>query len=195
MDKADWRQELLRRRNSLPSAIRRQAVKAVTLALLTLPELRMARTIGLYADFRGEVPTARLGLLLWMAGKAVALPVSDRRQKSLVFRRVGHWHQLCRGTYGIREPNPGCPLVPTRSLDLLVVPGVGFDRGGYRLGYGMGYYDRLLAEIAPGCITVGLAFACQVVPALPREAFDRPVALVLTEDESIRPGEEARGIQ
>ena len=195
MDKADWRRDLLRRRNVLPPAIRRQATRAIILALLTLPELRMARTIGLYADFRGEVPTARLGLLLCLAGKTVALPVSDRRQKSLIFRRIDHWHQLCRGAYGIREPNPGCPLVPPRALDLVVVPGVGFDRRGYRLGYGMGYYDRLLAELAPGCATVGLAFACQVVPVLPREAFDRPVDLVLTEDESIHTREEARGIQ
>lgn len=195
MDKADWRRELLRRRNSLTPAIRRQAARAITLALLTLPELRMARTIGLYADFRGEVPTVRLGLLLCLAGKTVALPVSDRRQKSLVFRRVDHWHQLCRGTYGIREPNPGCLLVPSRALDLIVVPGVGFDRRGYRLGYGAGYYDRLLEELAPGCTKVGLAFACQVAPALPRADFDRPVDLVLTEDESIRPREETRGIQ
>ncbi|RPH75696.1 5-formyltetrahydrofolate cyclo-ligase, partial [bacterium] len=164
LDKADWRRELLRRRNSLPTTIRRRAARVITLALLTLPELRTAKTIGLYADFRGEVPTVRLGLLLSLAGKTVALPVSDPRQKSLVFRRVDHWHQLCRGTYAIREPNRGCPLVAARALDLLVVPGVGFDRRGYRLGYGMGYYDRLLAELAPGCTTVGLAFACQVVP-------------------------------
>lgn len=187
MDKASWRAEMLRRRGSLPPARRRLAARRITQNVLSLAELQGASFVGLYADFRGEVPTARLALLLCSAGKELALPAADPKSKTLTFHRVAHWHQLHVGFYGIREPNHGCPAVSPRDLDLLIVPGLGFDRRGYRLGYGAGYYDRFLPGLAPGCRAVGLAFACQVAPLLPHEPMDRPVDLIVTEDEIIRP--------
>lgn len=185
-DKRAWREELLRRRIALPPAFRRRAGREMALALLSLPETMSARIVGLYANFRGEVPTARLGLLLCRAGKSVAFPAVARAERRLVFRRVVHRRQLAAGTYGIREPLPDCPPVAPRALDLVVVPGVGFDRRGYRLGYGAGYYDRFLRTLRPDCFKVGLAYACQVVPILPAEAHDLRLDAVVTEEGVLR---------
>ena len=187
MDKPAWRKELLCRRDSLPAWYRRRAERTIIRSVMSLPEMGMAETIGLYADFRGEAATARLALLCCLAGKSLALPVADQREKGLVFRRVISRHQLHRGAYGIREPGPGCPPVSPRSLDLLVVPGVGFDRRGGRLGYGAGYYDRFLPLLRDDCAKIGLAFACQVVPLLPRGGHDVNMDAVVTEDGIIRP--------
>lgn len=186
MDKTAWRRELLAKRATLPAAIRRRAGRVIATSVLSLPEMAAAKRVGLYADFRREVPTCRLACLLKLAGKEIALPVTDAKNKRLAFRRIVHRRQLHRGAYGILEPNPGCPMVPARALDLIVVPGVGFDRRGHRLGYGMGYYDRYLAETSPACIAVGLAYSFQVVPLLPHEPLDRRMDLVITEMEVIK---------
>lgn len=177
----------------MPTAIRRRAARQIALSTLCLPEVRAARRVALYADFRHEVPTSRLGLLLGLAGKIVALPVMDQREKCLRFRQIDHRHQLAPGPYGIREPGPGCPPIAPDELDLILLPGVGFDRRGFRLGYGGGYYDRFLPYLAATTVTVGLAYSCQVVPILPHGAFDRPVDLVVTEDEVITVPSALRG--
>ena len=191
MDKPAWRKELLNRRTALPAVLRRRAGRTIAHTLLALPEITHARHIAIYADFRGKVPTARTGLLLYRAGKTLALPVVDPRSKRLIFRRIEHWHQLCPGPYGLRQPGPGCQAIAPADLDLVIVPAVGFDRGGYRLGYGGGYYDRFLPELGAACVTLGLAFACQVVPALPHGPLDQTVDIILTEDEVIRIGGKA----
>ncbi|MGQ9780388.1 MAG: 5-formyltetrahydrofolate cyclo-ligase [Bacillota bacterium] len=182
MDKETWRRELLRRRTALSPAFRRRAGRLVARQVLSLPEVQAARVVGLYADFRGEVPTLRLAFLLCRVGKTLAFPAVIPQEKRLVFRRVRHRRDLVVGTYGIREPRPDAPPIPLRALDVVVVPGVGFDRRGYRLGYGAGYYDRVLDLLRPDCFKVGLAYACQVVPVLPVDAHDRRLDALVTEE-------------
>ncbi|NLG83265.1 MAG: 5-formyltetrahydrofolate cyclo-ligase [Firmicutes bacterium] len=182
LEKEAWRKELLRRRMALPPAFRRRVGRLVALRLLSLPEVQLARVVGLYADFRGEVPTARLALLLCRAGKTLAFPAVIPWEKRLVFRCVRDRRDLVVGTYGIREPRPDVPSIARRALDVVVVPGVGFDRRGYRLGYGAGYYDRFLRTVRPDCFKVGLAYACQMVPVLPAEAHDLRLDAVVTEE-------------
>ena len=193
MDKASWRRELLHRREDISSTERRRAELEICEAALKLPELKSARTIGLYAALGGEVSLDRLAIRLCLAGKGIALPVADRGNKNLVFRWVGHWRQLQRGCYGIREPLPVCEALSPENLDLLFLPGLGFDRRGFRLGYGAGYYDRFLARLPEKCLAIGTAFAGQVVPLLPTETHDHPVRILLTELEIIRPGLEPPG--
>ena len=83
------------------------------------------------------------------------------------------------GPYGIREPAATLPVVAPRDLDVMLVPGVAFDPRGNRLGYGGGYYDRVLA--ARPCLTIGIAWTFQVVDAVPMEPWDQPVDALLTE--------------
>lgn len=115
-------------------------------------------------------------------GHAVALPVVAGRDRPLVFRV---WHEgdaMKEGQWGIREPLESAPEVTPR---VLLVPLLAFDRAGYRLGYGGGFYDRTLAQLrAHGdAIAIGAAWAAQEVPAVPHGEHDQPLDWILTERE------------
>ena len=93
------------------------------------------------------------------------------------------------GRFGIREPKPqvGTPQA-IADIDAILVPAVAFDRRGYRVGYGGGYYDRFLPELRGRAVRVGLAFACQLVDSVPAGAHDVPVDFIVTETEIIATG-------
>jgi 5-formyltetrahydrofolate cyclo-ligase len=87
------------------------------------------------------------------------------------------------GPHGLREPDPAaCPVVTPAAIALVLVPGLGFARGGARLGRGAGYYDRWLAALPVGARTLGVAFAGQMLPAVPCDAHDWRVDHILTDD-------------
>ena len=87
---------------------------------------------------------------------------------------------LVRHRYGMLEPSETCPIFPIAQLQLVVVPGIAFDRKGYRLGYGKGFYDRFLANCPP-VIPIGLAYQIQIVEDTFPEAWDVPVQHIFTE--------------
>lgn len=82
--------------------------------------------------------------------------------------------------YHILEPKKKTAIIDPKSIDLYIVPGIAFDRNGYRLGHGKGYYDRLLAGI--NVPKIGLAYSVQVVAELPRSSYDVPMTMVVTEE-------------
>ena len=88
LDKSAWRAEFLRRRRSIPPSCRRLATRGIVSTLFHLPELQKAEKIALYADFRGEAPTVRLGMSLCLDGKTLALPVTLWEERRMIFRRV-----------------------------------------------------------------------------------------------------------
>ena len=116
----------------------------------------------------------------------VCLPVVEARGRPLRFRRWAPGDPLVSGAYGAMVPAEDAgELAP----DVLIVPLLAFDRAGYRLGYGGGFYDRTLQALrATGPRqAIGLAFAAQEVAAVPRTATDQPLDLIVTEAEIIRP--------
>lgn len=127
-------------------------------------------------------------LMECLAGRGcpLVLPVVTARGRPLSFRRWDVGDLLEDGPHGTLHPLADAPeLVP----DILLVPLLAFDAGGYRLGYGGGYYDRTLAGLrAQGRVTaIGLAFAAQRVAAVPRDHHDQPLDLVLTENGPLTP--------
>jgi 5-formyltetrahydrofolate cyclo-ligase len=96
--------------------------------------------------------------------------------------------ELVPGRYDILEPDRQiCRLCAPRDADAVLVPALAFDRDGYRLGFGGGYYDRLLSRLDPHNLTIGLTFHHALLDLLPREAHDQPVRVVCTDRETIRP--------
>ena len=89
--------------------------------------------------------------------------------------------RLVAGPWGIKEPAADCPLTQIDEIDFMLVPGVAFDRRGQRIGYGAGFYDRLLARRHRHTDCVAIAFDCQVVPRIPTEAHDQPIDRLITE--------------
>lgn len=153
--------------------------------LVLLPEWRRARAVALYASLPGEPDTNLLFGRARAEGKRVFYPFSRVGDRTLGFAEVESLESLRPGALRFREPPPaggGQKL----QVDLLLVPGLGFDREGMRLGRGRGYYDRTLAEIGGGVIRAGLFFSWQELPQVAVEAHDQRMDLVVTEKEAIR---------
>lgn len=182
MEKRALRKQMIEARLALAPAEREERSRRAQMALLASPWFEQARTILLYLPFRGEVGT---GLLARAAGKQLVLPRVQREPRKLWLHR---WDgEPVAGAYGILEPAAAWPLVEPGEIDLVVVPGVAFDRRGNRLGYGGGYYDRTLPLMA-GAVKVGLAYGLQLVAALPAEPHDVPLDGIATEEGLIRCG-------
>jgi 5-formyltetrahydrofolate cyclo-ligase len=141
---------------------------------LALPHQRIA----LYASKGSEVDTAGIDEALRARGAIVVYPrVLDDRLE-LLFRAVQRT-ELERGRFGLLEPALGEALDPA-TIDLILVPGLAFDRDGWRIGWGRGYYDATL-KLATQAVSVGLAFECQLVDEVPHEPHDTRLTHVLTE--------------
>ncbi len=149
--------------------------------LIALPFFSRARCVALYAGDPDEVPAERLAEAL--GARAVFARVV-KGERVLSFRRVLP-AQLVKGPLGIRQPAADSPEVALGEIDLFVVPGAAFTREGARVGRGGGYYDATLAAARPGALRVGVCFDCQLVEALPLEAWDLKVDWVVTESAAI----------
>ncbi len=113
------------------------------------------------------------------AGKTVALPRYVPDTGSYAACRIEQYPQDCiSGKFGIPEPSPACPIFPPNRLDLSLVPGLGFDLSGHRLGRGKGYYDRILKEVTG--IRCGVAFDEQLIDQIPTEPHDIALNCILT---------------
>lgn len=138
---------------------------------------RHAKTVMFYMSCGGEVQTESMITDAQKLGKRVVVPVCG---KNGVLRPclLKDGAALRQGPYGIREPADKKPL-DTRSLDLVIVPGVAFDRSGRRLGRGKGYYDRFLHTIPKRIVSIGLAYDFQIMPTVPTTCHDVDVHTVL----------------
>lgn len=176
------RQALAARRALADRASRSQSVLANATAL---PEFGTARTILIYVDARSEVRTRTLIAESLADGRTIAVPwCRDGKRLGLFHLRA--LDELVPGRFGILEPESGLRDHPSRtigpaSLDLALLPGVAFDRRGGRLGHGRGYFDRLLAELRPDAVRVGLAFECQLVEEVPMGPHDVRLDAIVTE--------------
>ena len=132
-----------------------------------------------------EIDVMPLLRALAARGHPVALPVVAGRGRPLVFRRWVEGDAMAAGPFGIREPLDGAPEIAPR---ILLVPLLAFDRAGYRLGYGGGFYDRSLATLRETgeALAVGVAWAGQEVAAVPRGAHDQRLDWIVTEREAFR---------
>ena len=182
-DKAKLRSEALARRDALPAAERQAAAEAVAARTFPLP-LAPGVIVSGFMPMKSEISPLPLMRKLAGQGARLALPVIAGRGKPLTMRAWTFGEPLSAGVWGIREPEPEAAEVEP---DILLVPLLAFDRAGYRLGYGGGYYDRTIARLRgrKRVTAVGIAYAAQEVPAVPKTPGDARLDLVLTEQEAI----------
>jgi 5-formyltetrahydrofolate cyclo-ligase len=180
--KKTLRASVIARRDALDAERRRRDSQAITAKLLALPEYRAAGVVCAYASFGSEFDTAAFCSAVVAAGKRLLLPRVNRAAHLLELREVKNLGaDLVAGVRGIREPVQRCPMVPASSVECLLVPGVAFTATGKRLGYGGGFYDRLLDELKPGVARVVAAFSPQVLEDLPTGPRDQRVNRIVTE--------------
>jgi 5-formyltetrahydrofolate cyclo-ligase len=180
--KVSLRSRLLTARAGLALPFREEASAVICRLLLTLPEVTAARAVLAYAAFGSEVDLDPALRPLIARGVGVFLPWVDG--PDLRIARVRDLDaDLAPGWRGVREPRASDrrPARPDR-IHIALVPGVGFDRRGRRLGYGGGHFDRLLGRLRPGTPRIGVAFRAQVVEHIPALPHDVPVDAVVTEE-------------
>ena len=184
MTKPDLRRQILSRLRRQPSETRLRKSLRIGQRLRGLAVYRRARRILCYVAVDGEVETRPILAQALLDGKQVAVPVAIPHRKRIFPARIQDSARdlTRRGAFGIPEPeNAAGRRIALNRIDLVIVPGVAFDRRGRRLGRGGGYFDRFLARIPSSVPRVGLAFQFQRVKSIPWEPHDQPVSRVITE--------------
>jgi 5-formyltetrahydrofolate cyclo-ligase len=159
-----------------------RACRAATSRLLALPELEAARTVAVYASTLEEADPAEALPVLLQRGLRTAFP--RVAGPDLEFVPVHDPSELQPGHRGILEPVG--PAIDLAEIDVMVVPGLGFDPTGARLGRGGGHYDRTLARVPASVLRVGFCFDEQVVERIPRGLYDQHVHVIVTDRRLIR---------
>ncbi len=179
--KDHMRQRMLTLRNAITVEDRAMKSLQIQERLLALPQIATARHVNIFVSFRSEVHTHDIIRNLLAGGKIVSVPVVDEATREIVPSYITSFDDLRPGGLGILEPPPDTirPVDPA-DIDLVVTPGAAFCAQGWRLGYGGGFYDRILKKVRAE--SIALAFDMQVIDAVPHNpASDMPVGSIVTE--------------
>ncbi|MDO5707043.1 MAG: 5-formyltetrahydrofolate cyclo-ligase [Andreesenia angusta] len=181
------RKEILDKRKKLDSEnliIKSDKIKD---SIIETDFYKNAKVIMAYIDFRNEVKTENFIKKAISDGKRVVIPISIVETRQLLLSEIIDYdRELDSGAYGILEPKKEyIREVDPDLVDLVLVPGVAFDRRGYRIGYGAGYYDRFLEKLRNETKKIALAFDLQIVEHAYEDSHDFPVEYIVTESEII----------
>ena len=180
--KAELRRQALAARRAHPD--KDECSRAILEAVFSLPAVQQARTVMFYVHVRDEVRTQFMLPRALDSGRRVVIPYCAGDELELF--HLQSLDELEARTLGILEPRKSFRGLAVRrveptALDVVLVPGVAFDRRGARLGYGKGYYDRLLRRARPDTLKLGIAFECQLFPEIPTLDHDVLLDAVVTE--------------
>ena len=181
MKKDEIRGRARARRSGLDRAEIRRSSAAIQRAVMNFGEWAAARRVCLYLALPGEVKTRLLLNACWKAGKRVLVPAYRAGLRKYCLAGLRREDRVKAGRWSV--PEPARPRwVSKAKTDLVVVPGLAFDRRGGRVGHGGGHYDRLLAGPAlRGAFKIGIAFECQIIPRAPMDSRDIRMDAVVTE--------------
>lgn len=181
------RARVLAARDALDAADRSAASQAIAQRIAVLPACRAARALLVTLPFGSEWDTRPLVDIALAATKTIVLPRVNARTRMLELRAIADpAADVEPGHLGIPEPRVSCLLVDLVEIDAVIVPGVAFDATGRRLGYGGGYFDRLLPLLRPDVPRIAGAFDLQVVAEVPAALHDLRVDCIATETRLIR---------
>ncbi|WP_296256602.1 5-formyltetrahydrofolate cyclo-ligase [uncultured Ezakiella sp.] len=184
MDKKQLRKSFLKKRDELDSEYKFEADEKILDKLLSLKDYMRANTICSFVSFRSEVDTHDFIEESLRRGKRVLVPVVDNATKTLVLCEIRSFLDLKKGYMGILEPEVREDnIVEPGAIDLCIVPGAVFDDFGYRIGYGGGFYDKLLPELRSDAKTIGICYDIQRVEKLVPDEYDQKVHTIVSESQ------------
>lgn len=183
--KQEIRKELLKKRKELPFSTVLEHSKQIHQRLIKHPLYQQAKNILFYVSYGNEVYTHDMIKEGLFQQKTIIVPLSDTKTHTIKPCILKNWDDLEKGAYGILEPIiHSQKTIPLKKINLIIIPGVGYDEKGNRIGHGKGYYDRLITKI-PKAKLIGLGFEFQIVPTIPIEPHDRKVDTIITEGRTI----------
>lgn len=179
--KNEIRKQLILKRKNLSFDEVLDKSKIIKNKLFRLKDFKQASTTLFYVSYNNEVYTHEMIKEQLTGKKTIIVPIADKKNRSLTLSKLENWDDLSIGAYKILEPKKeSIKEVNIESIDLIIVPGVGFDENGRRIGHGKGYYDKLLKN-SKYATSIGLSFECQIVKRIPTESYDIPVDKIVTE--------------
>lgn len=184
--KDNMRRIMLKKRNSLSAAAINTKSEAIQQRFTNSVEFKFARILASYYPVGSEVRTQKIVSISLKSNMLVALPRIDGDH--IKFYPILSNTDLVVGKFGIREPtvpSDSSDSCVSDSIDLLLVPGIVFDTNGYRIGYGLGYYDRFIARKKNSIVSVGLAYEFQVCEKVPRSDNDQKINVLVTEKRTL----------
>lgn len=180
--KKNIRKKMLKTRQQMNKSKRIEKSREICQRVEKFISEKKLSSVMVFVSMKNEVNTYPLIDRLIEQDKTVLAPVmNDVTKELLPYRLTDSKTELVQNEYAIYEPNPEfCKLFPAEEIELVLVPGLAFDRNGYRIGYGGGYYDRFL-KYCPDAVWLGLAYENQLVDSIPHEKWDVPVKMIATE--------------
>ncbi len=177
-EKKKLRDRFLAERRALTPAQILEKSLLVHQNLEKLPEFQQSKVIFCYISFPYEVSTQNL-IEKYIDSKKIVTPATERGSREMKLIRIKDWNHLERGPCGFLQPKKPFREFEKEKVDLTIVPGLVFDKEGYRLGFGGGFYDVFLKDYQG--FSIGLTFEDQLVEKLPQEEWDIAVNKVVTE--------------
>ena len=175
------------KRNSIAFESSADLDAAIRANILELDDVKHAKTVLMFYPIKSEPNVLALVKSLRDLGKKVAFPISNSDDCTLTFRYVNDVQDMVAGTYNIPEPSQSAPIVEDFSHSVCLVPALVFDKYGYRLGYGKGYYDRFLKDFSGR--SIGIAYSDFIADSLPNQDTDMAVDMIITERGNVIPYE------
>ena len=182
-EKNELRKQCTLIRDQLDPAKKEEADKKIVRLFTGLSSYRFASLVLLYAPIKSEIDVRPIMYAALEGGKRLALPLCEKEPGIMTFRLIEDPKELVEGAFGVPEPSQNAPVCSAEMLrqkdSIVAVPALAFDRQGYRLGYGKGYYDRFLSDF--GGVSVGLLYRNLLLDRVPRGFYDRKVDLLISE--------------
>ncbi len=186
-EKSRIRDEINRKRNALARDEAESKSTAIAASLAKTAEYKDAKAVMFYAAKGKEVQTAMIVEAALREGKTVLLPITNMEKKEIEASVIENYgSDLKKGAFGIMEPKQKMAFDEAQ-ISAIIVPGIAFDTEGHRLGYGHGFYDKLLHRLT-NAVKIGLAYDFQIMDKLPRESHDEKMDIIVTENRIIRCG-------
>ncbi len=181
--KSEIRQSTLARRDALSKKQHADKSRAIMHGLFEFANFLESRIVLFYVSHKSEVDTVPMIHRALALEKIIVLPLIHVQKRKIVPFKVDNLDRdTGPGYQGIREPiRQRCKQVPVKHINLAIIPGIAFDERGGRIGYGTGFYDRLIPQLDITTRKVALAFECQIVPQIPMEPHDRYTDIIITE--------------
>lgn len=178
MIKDELRAKMREMRRNLPADEVTEKSAVIARSLLGISAVKDARTVCVYLSALKEPDTRGIIGALLSAGKRVAVPVTDEENVTLSLSYIDNASELARGAYGIYEPTV-IRRADENDIDVIVTPGLAFDKRGGRMGFGKGYYDRLFEKT--DTLRIALCYDFQLLDKIPTEPHDAPMDIIVTE--------------
>ncbi len=176
--KLEMREKYLAVRDAFPQEQKAAFDKKIFDRLTASITYRHSTDVLLYASVRNEVDTLPIFNAALKDGKRVAYPCCNS-DNTMTFRYITDMAQMTERTFGILEPSPECEECRPSNFSLLIVPGLVFDKKGFRIGYGKGFYDRYLSTFDG--VSIGLVYSKLLLPEVPKGRYDRHVDVIISE--------------